>query len=47
MALSKISVEKGEALYLALEDPPRRLQSRLRLSLGGEPAPDGLFFETD
>ena len=47
MALSKISVEKGEALYLALEDPPRRLQRRLRLSLGGESAPDGLFFETD
>ena len=37
---------EGEALYLALEDPPRRLQRRLQLTLGGEPAPDGLFIET-
>lgn len=46
LALNKISVERGEALYLALEDPPRRLQQRLRLILGGETAPDGLFIET-
>jgi hypothetical protein len=46
LALDKISVERGEALYLALEDPPRRLQRRLRLILGGEQAPDGLFIET-
>jgi hypothetical protein len=46
LALDKISVERGEALYLALEDPPRRLQRRLQLILGGEPAPDGLFIET-
>lgn len=46
-ALDKISVEQGEALYLALEDPPRRLQRRLRLILGGEPAPDGLYIETE
>jgi AAA domain len=45
-ALDKISVEQGETLYLALEDPPRRLQSRLRLILGPDPAPEGLFFET-
>ena len=31
MALDKIAVERGEALYLVLEDPPRRLQRRLRL----------------
>ena len=29
-ALDKVDVERGEALYLALEDPPRRLQQRLR-----------------
>ena len=46
LALGKISVERGEALYLALEDPPRRLQRRLRLTLGGDTAPEGLFFET-
>jgi hypothetical protein len=46
LALDKISVERGEALYLALEDPPRRLQRRLRLVLNGETAPDGLFIET-
>jgi hypothetical protein len=46
LALDRIDVERGEALYLALEDPPRRLQRRLQLILGGEPAPDGLFIET-
>jgi hypothetical protein len=46
IALDQISVEKGEAFYLALEDPPRRLQRRLRLVLGPDPAPDGLYFET-
>lgn len=46
MALDKITVDRGEALYLALEDPPRRLQRRLRLILGGDPAPAGLFLET-
>jgi hypothetical protein len=45
-ALDKIGVDRGEVLYLALEDPPRRLQRRLRMILGGEPAPDGLFIET-
>jgi hypothetical protein len=46
VALDKIDVTRGEALYLALEDPPRRLQRRLRLVLNGEAAPGGLFFET-
>src|SRR5215218_2859436 len=45
-ALNRVRVERGEVLYLALEDPPRRLQQRLRLVLSGEPAPDGLFIET-
>src|SRR6266540_3999994 len=34
-ALSAVQVERGEALYLALEDSPRRLQSRLRMLLAG------------
>jgi hypothetical protein len=46
VALDKIDVERGEALYLALEDPPRRLQRRLALVLNGDGAPDGLYFET-
>ncbi len=47
VALDRIRVEQGEVLYLALEDPPRRLQSRLERVLAGEPAPAGLFFETE
>lgn len=46
LALDTISVEQGDALYLALEDPPRRLQRRLQLVLGPDVAPDGLYFET-
>lgn len=45
-ALGQIPLERGEAAYLALEDPPRRLQRRLQSVLQGEPAPAGLFFET-
>ena len=45
-ALGKIPVERGEALYLALEDTPRRLQSRLGMMLNGEPAPEGLHLAT-
>lgn len=37
----------GEALVLALEDTPRRLQNRLRLILDGKPAPAGLHFVTE
>ena len=37
-ALGRLQVEEGDALYLALEDHPRRLQERLRKVLnGGEP----------
>jgi len=46
-ALGKIPVEPGEVLYLALEDNARRLQSRLRMLLGEEPPPDGLYLETE
>jgi RecA-family ATPase len=38
-ALGKIPVDEGEILYLALEDNPRRLQSRLRVLLGDDEAP--------
>jgi len=41
-ALGSIPVERGAALYLALEDTPRRLQRRLRHMLAGDPAPEGL-----
>jgi len=45
-AFGKVPVERGEALYLALEDTPKRLQSRLGMMLHGEPAPDGLHLAT-
>lgn len=45
-AFGKIRVEPGEALYLALEDTPRRLKKRLEMMLHGEPAPDGLHLAT-
>lgn len=35
-ALGRLSVEAGDVLYLALEDPPRRLQQRLRMLLAGD-----------
>ena len=44
--LGRLPVEKGQCLYLALEDNPRRLQSRLRQVLDGEPMPRGLELVT-
>ncbi|NMH98988.1 AAA family ATPase [Pseudonocardia sp. K10HN5] len=41
-ALGSIPVQAGPVLYLALEDTPRRLQSRMRTVLAGRPAPAGL-----
>lgn len=46
-ALGTIPVEQGDALYLALEDPPRRLKRRLELILGDETAPAGLDLWTE
>ena len=46
-ALGKIPVERGAALYLALEDTDRRLQKRLRKVLAGSECPDGLDYETE
>lgn len=45
-ALGKIKVDRGDALYCALEDTPRRLQERLGRLLGSEPPPAGLSFVT-
>jgi hypothetical protein len=46
-AFGKIKVEEGEVLYLALEDNPRRLQTRLRMLLGEDCPPEGLYIETE
>lgn len=46
-AFGRVAVERGEALYLALEDPPRRLKSRLTNVLDGAGAPEGLHFDTE
>ncbi|GAA1256344.1 hypothetical protein GCM10009677_03100 [Sphaerisporangium rubeum] len=45
-ALEAIAVEPGPVLYLALEDTPRRLQSRMRKILGGASAPRDLTLAT-
>jgi hypothetical protein len=45
-ALASVMVESGPVLYLALEDTPRRLQSRMRKILGDRPAPPGLTLAT-
>jgi DNA-binding NarL/FixJ family response regulator len=47
VALGKIPVERGEVLYLALEDNRRRLQNRLRKVLDGSAAPEGLHIATE
>jgi hypothetical protein len=46
LALGKVPVDQGDVLYLALEDPGRRLQSRLRVVLADEPGPERLTLET-
>jgi hypothetical protein len=47
-AFNEIRVAAGDVLYLALEDNPRRLQSRLRklLAAGNQRPPDRLHLET-
>lgn len=45
-ALGSIDVEGGPVLYLALEDTPRRLQSRMGKILGDGPAPPALTLAT-
>jgi hypothetical protein len=46
IALGKVNVDEGDVLYLALEDTPRRLASRLRKVLGDELPPGRLSFDT-
>lgn len=36
---------KGRALYLALEDNPRRIQGRLQMAMGGDDFPSSLDFD--
>jgi hypothetical protein len=45
-ALGRITVTGGPVLYLALEDTPRRLQTRMSTILAGHPAPAGLTLAT-
>ncbi|WP_419996356.1 AAA family ATPase [Streptomyces boninensis] len=45
-ALDAVDVVGGPVLYLALEDTPRRLQTRMRKLLGGQQAPPGLMLAT-
>jgi hypothetical protein len=46
-ALGSIQCEPGWAIYLALEDTPRRLAGRLRAVLQGAPAPQQLTIATN
>lgn len=45
-AFDRVPVEPGPVLYLALEDTPRRLQTRMGKLLGEAPAPDTLTLAT-
>jgi hypothetical protein len=47
VALGTKKVDGGAVLYLALEDNPRRLQSRLKKLLAGGSAPEGLELATE
>ncbi len=42
MALDQVRVERGDVLYLAMEDNERRMRSRLMSLLGENPAPENL-----
>ena len=46
-ALGARQVDRGDVLYLALEDNRRRLQKRLRKILAGSVAPEGLHIATE
>ncbi|WP_053057662.1 AAA family ATPase [Rubrobacter aplysinae] len=46
LALGARQVERGECLYMALEDNQRRLQKRLSKLLGGDDPPGGLHMAT-
>jgi RecA-family ATPase len=46
LALGRIRVDQRPVLYLALEDGKRRLQSRSRRIMSGQPLPAGIHFIT-
>jgi RecA-family ATPase len=46
LALGRIHVDKRPVMYLALEDGQRRLQSRSRRLMCGQPLPAGIHFVT-
>ncbi|MGW4299974.1 AAA family ATPase [Streptomyces sp. NPDC004646] len=46
-AFDSVPVQGGPVLYLALEDTPRRLQTRMGKLLGGQPASAGLTLVTE
>ncbi|MFD5428131.1 AAA family ATPase [Streptomyces sp. NPDC127084] len=46
-AFDSVPVQGGPVLYLALEDTPRRLQTRMGKILGGQPAPPRLTLVTE
>jgi hypothetical protein len=45
-AFGRIDLDPGPVLYLALEDTPRRLKTRMAKLLAGRPAPAGLILAT-
>jgi hypothetical protein len=47
VALGRVPVEEGDVVYLALEDTPRRLQTRLISMLQGTEAPGRLLIATE
>jgi len=47
MVFGQIEAEKGEVLYLALEDGQRRIQSRFTTVLRGDPMPAGITIDTE
>ena len=47
VAFGNVRVEKGSALYLALEDNERRLQFRLKKILARTEVPDGLHYSVE
>lgn len=46
LAMDSVAVDGGPVLYLALEDTPRRLQTRMRRTLGSGRAPASLTLAT-
>jgi predicted ATP-dependent serine protease len=47
VALGSVDVEKGDVLYLALEDTERRLKDRLNKLLSGGIPPDNFYYCTN